>query len=111
MYRFCCSFSDNEKRHSQVRKWKDIGDGDVKFFLAHLVAMGLVKQSTIERYWEHGEIVRTPFFGTYMSRKSFQNILSNFQIVDNNDQVPRNHPNHDPLFKVRPMIDMMERTF
>ena len=31
--------------------------------------------------------------------------------VDNNDQVPRNHPNHDPLFKVRPMIDMMERKF
>ena len=108
---FLFSFSDNEKRHSRVRKWKDIGDGDVKFFLAHLVAMGLVKQSTIERYWEHGEIVRTPFFGTYMSRNSFQNILSHFQIVDNNDQVPKNHPNYDPLFKVRPMIDMMERTF
>ena len=36
---------------------RGIGDGDVKFFLAHLVAMGLVKQSSIERYWEHGEIV------------------------------------------------------
>ena len=94
MYRFYFSFTDNEKQHSRVRKWKDIGDGDVKFFLAHLVAMGLVRQCSIARYWEQGEIVRTPFFGTYMSRNSFQNILSNFQIVDNNDQVPRNHPNH-----------------
>lgn len=105
------SFADNEKQHSRIRKWKDIGDGDVKFFLAHLIAMGLVKQSSIERYWEHGEIVRTPFFGTYMSRNTFQNILSNLQVVDNKDHAPRNSPNYDPLFKVRPMIQMMDKTF
>ena len=50
-------------------------------FLAYLVAMGLVRKTSIESYCNHGEIVRTPYFGTYMSRNNFQNILSNFHIV------------------------------
>ena len=73
--------------------------------------MGLVRKSSIESYWNNSDIVATPFFGQYMSRNTFQNILSNFQVVDNKDDIPRNRPGHDPLFKVRPFLDMMERTF
>ena len=83
----------------------------MKIFFAHLIAMGLVRQSSIARYWEHGEIVKTPFFGTYQSRNTFQTILSNLQVVDNAQNLPPNARNWDPLFKVRPMIDMMDRTF
>lgn len=97
--------------HSRLHAWKNVGSGDIKIFLAHLIAMGLVRQSTIERYWEHGDIVKTPFFGTYMSRNTFQGILSNLQCVDNALLLPQNHPDHDVLFKVRPFIDMMDRTF
>ena len=39
------------------------------------------------------------------------NFFSNVQILNKDFDLPRNHPNHDPLFKVRPMIDMMDRTF
>ena len=73
--------------------------------------MGLIRKTSIESYWNHGEIVRAPYFGTYMSQNNFQNILSNFHIVDNSLDVPKNRPGHDPLFCVRPMIEMMERTF
>lgn len=100
-----------DKIHSRIRKWKDVSEGDIKIFLAHLIAMGLVRQSSIARYWEHADIVNTPFFGTYMSRNTFQNILSNFQVVDNADALRPNDRNFDPLFKVRPMIDMVDRTF
>ena len=85
--------------------------GDIKIFLAQLIAMGLVRKTLMQPYWNHGEIVRTPYFGTYMSQNNFQNILSNFHIVDNSLDVPKNRPGHDPLFHVRPMIEMMERTF
>ena len=52
--------------------------------------MGLARETSIESYWNHGEIVRTPYFGTYMSRNNFQNILYNFLIVDNSLDVPKN---------------------
>ena len=54
-----------------------MGDGDIKIFLADLIAMGLVRKGAIEKYWDHGEIVKTPFFGTYVGRNTFQAILSN----------------------------------
>lgn len=110
MHFFSFLFADNEKRYSRLRSWKDVGEGDIQIFLAHLIAMGLVRQSSIERYWEHGEIVKTPFFGTYSSRNTFQAILSNLQVVDST-KFNRAQRNSDLLYKVRPMLDMMERTF
>ena len=95
----------------RLRGWRDLSEGDVKIFLAHLVAMGLVRKGNLEKYWDHRDTVKTPFFGTYMGRNTFQSILSNFQVSNKHFDLPRNHPNHDPLFKVRPMIDMMDRTF
>ena len=88
-----------------------MGEGDIKIFLAHLIAMGLVRKSCIEKYWDHGETVKTPFFGTYMGRNTFQAIMSNFQVSDSSMDLPRNHPRHDRLFKVRPFVDMMDTNF
>ena len=49
-----------------------------------------------------------PFFGMYMGRNTFQAILSNLQVSDKSLDLPRNNILHDPLFKVRPMMDMMD---
>ena len=37
-----------------------------KSFLAHLIAMGLVRKGSIPKYWDHGETVKTAYFRTYM---------------------------------------------
>ena len=47
--------------HSHLKTWKDVSEGDIKIFLAQLIAMGLVRKTSIESYWDYGEIVRTPF--------------------------------------------------
>ena len=63
------------------------------------------------KYWDHGETVKTSFFGTYMGRYTFQSIMSNLQVADSTLDLPRNHPHHDPLFKVRPFMDMLQKNF
>ena len=55
--------------------------------------------------------METGFFGMYMGRNTFQTILSNFQVSDGSLDLPCNHSRYDPLFKVRSLIDMMERSF
>lgn len=99
------------KPSSRVHQWKDISAGDMKIFLAHLIAMGLVKKSTIEKFWEHSGIVRTPFFGTYMSRNTFQIILSNLHLADDDQNPCYRRRGHDPLFKVRDFMNMCNRNF
>ena len=53
-----------------------------------------------------------PIFGHYMSRNHFQNILWNLH-VSNPDETnpPKGEADHDRLFLVRPMVDMMQRNF
>ena len=102
---------DRISQFLRLNNWRDVREGDIKIFLAHLIAMGLVRKGVIERYWDHGQTVKTPFFGTYMGHNTFQAILSNLQVSDSSADLPCNNPNHDKLFKVRPFVDMMDRTF
>ena len=47
-----------------------------------------------------------------MSRNHFQNILWNLHISDPDETNPhKGEANYDPLFLVRPMVDMMQRNF
>ena len=55
--------------------------------------------------------MKTAFFGIYMGRNTFQTVLSNVQVSDSTLDLPRNDRRYDPLFKVRPFIDMIERSF
>ena len=53
-----------------------------------------------------------PYFGHYMSRNHFQNILWNLHISDPDEANQlKGEADHDPLFLVRPMVDMMQRNF
>ena len=45
-----------------------------------------------------------------MSRNSFHNILWNLHVSDADETNPqKGEANYDPLFLVRPMVDMMQR--
>ena len=46
-----------------------------------------------------------------MGRNSFQSIMSNLQVPDSTLDLPRNHPHHDPLLKVCPFMDMLQKNF
>ena len=84
----------------------------MKVFVAHLIVMGIVKKNSLEEYWSRDSILNAPFLGHYMSRNHFQNILWNLHVSDPDETNPKKgEANHDPLFLVRPMVDMMQRNF
>ena len=84
----------------------------MKVFVAHLIVMGILKKNSLEQYWSRDGILNTLFFGHYMSRNHFQNILWNPQISDPDEtNPPKGEANQDPLFLVRPMVDMIQRNF
>ena len=99
------------KAHSQPRRWSNINESDIKIFVAHLIVMGLVKKPYMAKYCSTNSETRTAFFGKILSRNTFQNILVNLHISDNNTHYPHDNPNHDPLHTVRSFIQMCERTF
>ena len=84
----------------------------MKVFVAHLIVMGILKKNSLEQYWCSDSILNMPFFSHYMSRSCFQNVLWNLHVSDPDETNPqKGEANHDPLFLVRPMVDMMQRNF
>ena len=80
----------------------------MKVFVAHLIVMGILKKNSLEQYWSRDSTLNMPFFGHYMSRNHFQNILWNLHLSDPDETNPlKGEADHDPLFLVRPMVDMM----
>lgn len=105
------------RRRARLNSWVDMTLGELKVFVAHLIIMGLVRKPDIEMYWSGAAFTKTPFFGVYLSRDRFQNILSNLHICDDTEnpapgQTSDNgRKKHDPLAKIRSFIDMMDRNF
>ena len=84
----------------------------MKVFVAHLIVMGILKKNSLEQYWSRDSILNMPFFGHYMSRNHFQNILWNLHVSDPDEtNPPKGEADHDPLFLVKPIVDMMQRNF
>ena len=84
----------------------------MKVFVAHLIVMGILKKNSLEQYWSTDSILNMLFFCHYMSRNCFQNILWNLHVSDPDETNPqKGEANHDPLFLVRPMVDMMQKNF
>ena len=95
-----------------LNNWEYTGPDEMKVFVAHLIVMGILKKNSLEQNWSRDSILKMPFFGHYISRFHFQNILWNLHVsVPDETNPQKGEANHDPLFLVRPMVDMMQRNF
>ena len=48
-------FSEDLGHKSRLHGWCNVSAGDMKIFLAHLIAMGLVCKGSIPKYCDHGD--------------------------------------------------------
>ena len=94
-----------------MNNWKDVNEDDIKVIMSRMIITGLVKKSNSEKYWSSNNLGQTPFFGKYLSRNAFQKLLSNIHLNDNSKCRPSGHRRHDPLFKVRTFMEMLQRNF
>ena len=99
------------KRFSRLHLWKPVTVEDIRVFTAHLILLGLIRKPELSDYWSKKELTRTPFFGTRMSRDRFQAILSNFHMADDRANPPHPDPQHEPLAKLQPFLDMCNTQF
>ena len=77
-----------------------VTSGDLKAFLAMIIAMGLVNQENIQDYWSTDEVLSTPFFPQIISRDKFKNILTFFHLCNNDNYIPRGQEGYNPVNKL-----------
>ena len=104
---------DRLAQTSRFRSWPENGvtSGEIKAFLALIVAMGLVNQEDIRDYWSTDEVLSTPFFSQIMSRDKFMNILIFFHLSDNDSYVPRGQAGYNPVSKLGTTYSVVTEKF
>ena len=90
---------------SKFRTWKNVTADEMTRFLAIAIHTGIVKKQRIVDYCLKNPVLQTTFASKLMKRDRFRAILSFFHLNDTTTYVPHNNPNHDPLHKLRPLID------
>lgn len=97
--------------NSRFRDWRPVTVPEMKAFFSLHFAMGLVQKAEIEDYWSTYWVTQTPGFTKVMSRNRFEAILSFLHFNDNSEQGLRGTPDYDRLFKIRPLINILQPKF
>ena len=84
---------------------------ELKAFLGLIIAMGIHRLPQQRDYWDGHWVLNVPQFTQVFTRSRFMHLWSNLHLVDNAQQLPRTDPSHDRLFKVRPVIRILQDTF
>ena len=97
------------QQHSRATAWFPVTKDEIKTFIGLTLLTGLVdKKGDIATYWTKDKTLATPFFNATMSRNRYQ-LLSRFLHCSDNNSRPANCT--DKLYKIRPVYDLLKRTW
>ncbi|XP_039301196.1 piggyBac transposable element-derived protein 4-like, partial [Nilaparvata lugens] len=99
------------KEHSLWNKWHCVTVEEMYSFFSIILHMCIVRKPSIDDSWVTDPFVSTPFPSSIMSRDRFKSILSMLHVNNNEKYIPRGQPNHDPIFKLRPLFDHLRQSF
>ena len=97
--------------HARMNSFYDTCNNEMKKFLGMTILMGLVEKPRLELYWSTDGIDETPFFPQCMPRDRFLNLLSFMHVADNETALQRGNPDFDPIYKIRPIYDVLSLRF
>ena len=100
----------NLPRFSDLR-WSPIDVTELENFLGLCLLVGIVKKPRYSDYWATEPLMYTHIFSTIFKRARFQLIMHFLHFNNNNNEPNHNDPDHDRMFKIRPLIDHFNDTF
>ena len=83
-----------------------VTENEMKSFLRVLLYTGIIKLPSYRHYWKTSLRIET--IASAISRDRFDEIKRYLHFNDNNSQKPNNHPQHEKLHKVRPVLNAIQ---
>ncbi|CAG4963107.1 unnamed protein product [Parnassius apollo] len=91
----------------RTKHWEPVTVMDIRMVLGIIIMMGLHNVPTWDLYWSTDPFFRVDEIASVMTCKKFKKIMENLHLADNSIMPSRNDPQYDKLYKVRPLLDMM----
>ena len=107
-YTKCCKETNKYAKQRQLIKrddsWKPVTVQDMKCFYTN-ITFGIHQLPQLFLYFSTDELIRVSAIADVMSRDRYFQINRYFHVNDSQRYIPRDQPGHDPMFKVRPLLD------
>ena len=102
---------ESERYAAQNGRTFKVSIDEIRAFIGINFVMGYHKLPTLRSYWETSASMTVSFIANVMTRERFKEILSNLHFSNNDDSLPKDHPDYDRSFKVRWLIDYLNERF
>ncbi|XP_063634940.1 piggyBac transposable element-derived protein 3-like [Cydia splendana] len=86
-----------------------VTDLDIRQFIGIVFLMSLIKLPRVTSHW--APILGTELIQRTMALNKFEKIRQLLHFNDNSKAVPRSDPNHDRIFKFRPVVDTLNTSY
>lgn len=91
--------------------WTPTNATEIKAYLGMIIMMGLHPLSELELYWSSDPFYHNPIIAAVMPCKRFKKLTENLHLSDRATEVPRTHSGYDKLCKIRPIMDILNKSF
>ena len=96
-----------EEKGAADKNWKPATPDEMKLFIFVQFMFGVHRMPETAMYWSTDPLLRVPAIADIMSKGRFQKLSQYFHLNDNRAAVPKGQPGYDPLFKVRPLLNVV----
>ena len=96
-----------EEKGAADKNWKPATPDEIKLFIFVQFMFGVHRMPETAMYWSTDPLLRVPAIADIMSKGRFQKLSQYFHLNDNRAAVPKGQPGYDPLFKVRPLLNVV----
>ena len=92
-------------------KWYPTTAEEIRAFVGVNVIMGIDQKPELCNYWSTDEFLGNVGIQRVFTRDRYESLCRYLHMNDSQQQPARNDPHYDPLYKVRPVLDMCQHTF
>ncbi|GBP31508.1 PiggyBac transposable element-derived protein 4 [Eumeta japonica] len=96
---------------NNILGWTEIDIKELKAFFGIIIIMGYNILPSMELYWSSDPAFRVDEIASTMPYRRFKLILRCLHLNDNSKQPLRSSPDYDKLFKIRPLVTLLNSTF
>ena len=88
-------------------RWTPTSPEEIKAFFSIQIIMGIHQLPEYCLYWADDKNLNVPGVSEVMTKARYEKLSQYLHLVDDTQALPHDNPNYDPLFKVRPLLTMI----
>ncbi|XP_069105020.1 piggyBac transposable element-derived protein 4-like [Argopecten irradians] len=92
-------------------RWRPTTADEMRAYVGMNVMMGVKQLPRIWCYWSTDKRYGDPFISGVMPKTRFLKLNQYIHLRDTSDMPGRDDPDYDPLYKVRPLLDLVSKKF